>query len=131
MKTYYANIKDAKLLNTLMGRLAKEEPTGRCIEITVNLNDCKKTVNNHPYYKACVAHIAKNLGLHKEEADSLIKYKFLRKSVEINGETEFIINTSIYKKEFNRLIVEMKVWAERIGIKLPEQEGESIFDFNP
>lgn len=134
MKTYYANIKDGKLVTSLLERISKDctQEGGRCIEITVNLQNYKRSIENNPHYRKWIAILAKELDYTKEQMNDIVKQKFLKQPTLIGpfDEEFFIYNTDLSIKEGKKFMDELKEWAKTHGVELPDY-GESIFDFKP
>ena len=132
MKTYYCNIKDGKQITSLIERFSKDctQDGGRCIEITVNLQNYKRSIENNPHYRKWVAIMAKELGWSKEDMNDIVKQKFFGLPVTVAGEEFRTYDTDLSIAEGRNFMKRFNEWAKALGVTLPDY-GESIFDFKP
>lgn len=132
MKTYYCNIKDGKQITSLIERFSKDctQEGGRCIEITVNLQNYKRSIENNPHYRKWVGILAKELGYTKEQMSDIVKQRFPKQHIHLGIDDFFIYNGDMSIHEGREFMKGLMEWAKSLGVTLPDL-GESIFDFKP
>lgn len=120
-ETGYTNIK--KLEDAILSF-----PPGK--RLVVNVSDKKRRSDaQNRYFHSCVGIFGDALGYTKEEAKSIVKFKFLKRE-KVNPDTgevfEYLAEThKLSKEEFTELMEQFTIWAAQLGVVLP-QPGEQF-----
>ena len=104
-------------------------PSGE-FDLVIKKAASKRSDNQNRLYRVWVRIIAGDCGYSEPEMHDALRYKFLRRTAEINHEEVVIIpsTTELTIRQMEDYMTQIEVLAIEMGITLPHPEDLALFD---
>lgn len=102
---------------SLIDKINKLDCSSTLYTVNIYPRKNKRTLEQNSRYHKLVTELGKHLGYEHDEMHDLIRFKFLRNRVEIDGESLPLLKstTKLTTKEMGELMEAIERWAAQLG----------------